>query len=121
MTSRHTLSLSVALPYAQAGVEFRLRGVCRAGSAPTVEVTAVPYDGEQPLHLQQEAVPVLEDFAPGFARWLRMCHIDAEVTTQAIRGSMPPDATAEQLLLAISRACDMLDQRFSQYTESILA
>lgn len=120
MAFQQNLSLSVALPYVRTGVEFRLSGACRDGAAPTVEITAVSCDDGQPLTLREQAVPVLEDFAPGFARWLRTCHIDAEVVTQAIRGHMPSEATASQLLLAISRACDMIDQRFSLYTESVL-
>jgi hypothetical protein len=121
MASQINLSLSVALPYAQAGVEFRLNGTCRNGTPPTIEMIAAPYGSDQPLALHDPAAPVLEDFAPGFARWLRTCHIDAEVTTHAIRGHMPAEATAGQLLRAISRVCDMIDQRFSLYTESILA
>ena len=120
MSSQQNLSLSVTLPYAQAGIEFRLHGECHEGAAPTLDITVVPGGSDQPLAIREDAVPVLEDFAPGFARWLRTCQVTADVLPQAIRGAMPSDATAEQLLLAVSRSCDMIDQRFSLYTESIL-
>lgn len=121
MISWQNLSLSITLPYPRAGVEFHLSGACRKDAAQSVEITAVPCGAEQSLSLQDSAVPVLEDFAPGFARWLRTCRIDADVTRQAIRGQMPADATPAQLLLAMQRACDMIEQRFSLYTESIVS
>lgn len=120
MRSQHNLSLSVTLPYPQAGIAFHLHGECRKDHAPTIEIKAVPGTGDQPLALLDNAVPVLEDFAPGFARWLRTCQVTAEVLPQAIRGAMPPETVAGQLLLAISRSCDMIEQRFSLYTETIL-
>ena len=120
MVSCQNLSLSLVLPYAQAGIEFRLTGQCQEGTATTVDITVVPHGGNQPLALRDRAVPVLEDFAPGFARWLRTCRIEAEIVPAGIRGQMPADATATQVLGAMSRASDMIDQRFSLYTESIL-
>jgi hypothetical protein len=72
------------------------------------------------LALQAPATPVLEDFAPGFTRWLRTCRITADLTAAGIRGQMPADATTAQLLEAMGRASDMIDQRFSLYTDSIL-
>ena len=33
MSSQQNLSLSVTLPYAQAGIEFRLHGECHEGAA----------------------------------------------------------------------------------------
>lgn len=120
MASQENLLLSVALSYAQTGIEFRLNGTCRDGAAPTLDITAVSYNDDQPLAFRDGANPVLEDFAPGFARWLRTCSVNAEVTTHTIRGHMSQEATARQLLLALSRACDMIDQRFSLYTEFIL-
>jgi hypothetical protein len=72
------------------------------------------------LALQAPGIPELEDFAPGCTRWLRTCRITADLTAAGIRGHMPADATAAQLLDAMGRASDMIDQRFSLYTESIL-
>ncbi len=121
MASSQNLSVSLVLPYERAGVEFHLTGLCQKGSATTVEITVEPSGGGASLPLQSPEVSVLEDFAPGFTRWLRTCRIDAELVSAGIRGHMPADATAAQLLEAMSRASDMIDQRFALYTESILA
>lgn len=120
MASSQTLSVSLILPYAQAGVDFHLTGHYQAEHTATVAITAQPAGGGAPLALQAPATPVLEDFALGFTRWLRTCRITADLTAAGICGHMPADATAAQLLEAMGRASDMIDQRFSLYTESIL-
>ena len=120
MASSQKLSVSLILPYAQAGVDFHLTGHYQPEHAATVEISAQPAGGGAPLALQAPTAPVLEDFAPGFTRWLRTCRITADLTATGIRGHMAADATAVQLLHAMSRASDMIDQRFSLYTESIL-
>lgn len=120
MASQENLSVSVGLSYAQAGIAFRLNGACRADTPPTVEIVAVACGSDQPLTLLDSTVPVLEDFIPGFTRWLRTCRIDADVTMHAVRGHLPDRTTVGHLLQAIGRACDMIDQRFALYTESIL-
>ena len=121
MVMSQQLSISLNLPYAQAGVEFHLSGHYQAGNLAAVNITVQPTGGGTPLAIQAAAVPVLEDFAPGFVRWLRTCNITATITTNEISGTMPADATSAQLLAAMSRASDMIDQRFSLYTESILS
>ena len=120
MASSQQLTLSIALPYPQAGVEFRLTGACQEGTIAHLDITAVAQGGDHALALRDNAVPVLQDFAPGFARWLRTCQVTAELLPNRIHGTMPADATAPQLLEAMSRASDMIDQRFALYTESIL-
>lgn len=121
MAAAQQLTLSIALPYPQAGVEFRLIGACQDSAIPHLDITAVAQGSDHALALQHNAAPVLEDFAPGFARWLRTCQVTAEILPTGIHGTMPADATATQLLEAMSRASDMIDQRFALYTESILA
>jgi hypothetical protein len=120
MASSQTLLVSLILPYTQAGVDFHLTGHYQAEHTATVAITAQPAGGGAPLALQAPATPVLEDFASGFTRWLRTCRITADLTAAGIRGQMPADATTAQLLEAMGRASDMIDQRFSLYTESIL-
>lgn len=120
MASSQTLSVSLILSYAQAGVDFHLTGHYQAEHTATVVITAQPAGGGTPLALQSPATPVLDDFALGFTRWLHTCRITADLTAVGICGHMPADATATQLLDAMGRASDMIDQRFSLYTESIL-
>jgi hypothetical protein len=120
MASSQTLSVSLILSYAQAGVDFHLTGHYQAEHTATVAITVQPAGGGAPLALQAPAPPVLEDFAPGFTRWLPTCGITADLTAAGIGGHLPADATATQLLDAMRRASDMIDQRFSLYTESIL-
>jgi hypothetical protein len=120
MATAQRLALSIVLPYPQADVEFRLSGTCQDGTAPSLEITATRPGSEHALALQHNAVPVLEDFAPGFARWLRTCQVTAEIRPTSIHGTMLASATATQLLEAMRRASDMIDQRFALYTESIL-
>ena len=120
MASSQRLSVALLLPYAQAGVDFHVTGHYQAEQTATVEISAQPAGGGAPLALQAPAAPVLEDFAPGFTRWLRTYRIAAELTATSIRGHMPANVTAAQLLHAMGRASDMIDQRFSLYTEAIL-
>jgi len=120
MASSQTLSVSLMLPYAQAGVDFHLTGHYQAGHTATVEISTQPAGGGAPLALQGPTAPVLEDFAPGFTRWLRTCGITAALTAAGICGHLPAGATAAHLLDAMGRASDMINQRFSLYTESIL-
>ena len=123
MTTTSNLSLHLRLLFERAGVEFNIEVTepPSSDSGPSFSLVALDASTGDALRFQSSVSPVLADWVRGYTRWLFRARVRAEYADDAIIGSFPVDATAEQVLEGLQLACDMIRQRFDLYEESILA
>ena len=107
--------------YETAGVRFNVglhqpKGETEA----TLTVTADDLAAGKQLALNHQTSPAAHDFTRGYARWLGSKGVRAEKTDEAVRGVTVRAMSSADLLGIAQGAVDMIDQRFPNYTASVL-
>ena len=139
MASNSGVNLSVYLPFPTAGVAFRIRVDSDKVPGPSVFVLSahrwvadedVPTSfaigpttderGQNALPFSVDVSPCLADWIRGYTRWLVRAGVRATHDSNSINGTFAESMTAEQVLLGVRDACDMIRQRFEWYEESIV-
>ena len=117
------LTIESALDYRQAELTFRiditLLELSQGGAS--ILITPINTSTGADISITDEASPVLSDFAPALARWMRTCRITATVQDKTIVGTFNQNTTIQQIFQSTHDICDLIDQRFSMYTESVLS
>ena len=120
-----SLKINSTLDFASAGVTFRIEVELPDGRGGDkgASLTIAPVDSKTGAEIpfRGEVCPVLADFAPAYTRWLRTSRVTGEVDESRITGTFDSEVGIEDLLRYTADICDMIDQRFSRYTERILA
>ncbi len=116
------LKVNSALDYRPAGVTFRieidLTEVSQAGAS--LKITPINSHNGANIPITDEASVVLADFAQAFARWMRTRRVTASVEGDHIAGTFHQELTIKELLQYASDICEMINQRFSLYQESVI-
>lgn len=139
MSSNSCADLKVYLPFPKAGVAFRIRvspdeangssnfvlSVHRwvaDEDVPTSFAIGPTTDerGQDALPFTIDVSPCLADWVRGYTRWLVRAGVRATHNSNKITGIFGESVTAEQVLLGVRDACDMIRQRFDYYEDSIL-
>lgn len=128
MNNASTLRSEIKLVYQKAGVQFVI-SITPEGAGEgsegqggtTLQIDIKDAAGENDLVCTEECSPVLGDFIGGFVRWLGTIGIPSTHEGGAIKGVFHPDYDLHKLIQASGGICDMLEQRFSLYQESILS
>lgn len=139
MSNNSRANLSVYLPFPKAGVAFRIRVSSDEASGPSNFVLSahnwiadedVPASfaigpttderGQDALPFSADVSACLADWVRGYTRWLVRAGVKATHDTDKITGVFNESMTAEQVLLGVRDACDMIRQRFELYEDSIL-
>ena len=115
------VSLNMVLPFPKAGVAFDIRVEPEEGTASSFSVSATHISGNEALPFRVDVSPCLADWVRGYTRWLVRAGVTAPHDDTSIRGTFVEGMTAEQILLGVRDACDMIRQRFDLYEESVLA
>ncbi|MYE53662.1 MAG: hypothetical protein F4X34_00500 [Chloroflexi bacterium] len=139
MSSYSSTNLSVYLPFPKAEVAFRIRVSSDEANDPSEFVLsvhkwvadedvptsfAIGYTtderGQDALPFTVDVSPCLADWVRGYTRWLVRAGVRATHDSIKVTGTFDESATAEQVLLGVRDACDMIRQRFEFYEDSIL-
>lgn len=139
MSSNSSANLNVYLPFPKAEVAFRIRVSSDGASRPPNFVLSAHKwvaDGDLPASFAigpatdergQDALPFTVDVSPcladwvrGYTRWLVRAGVRATHDSNKVTGIFDESVTAEQVLLGVRDACDMIRQRFEFYEDSIL-
>ncbi len=119
MSSSFDFQTSVA--YETAGLRFQVSlGAPADGAGAAFTLTADDLATDQRLSFDHEVCAALHDFTRGYTRWLATRGITAARGEDAITGTAREDLSAAQLLQVAHGAVDMIDQRFSEYRESVV-
>ena len=120
MSNNSGVNLSINLPFAAAGVAFNIK-VEAAGYGPSkFGLNATDLSGKNALPFTVDVSPCLADWVRGYSRWLVRAGVTATHDTESISGTFRDGMTAEQTLLGMREACDMIRQRFELYEESVI-
>ena len=139
MSSNAGVNLSVYLPFPKAGVAFRIRvesdetpgistfhlSVHRWVSDEDVPTSyalgpATDERGQDAVPFSVHVSPCLADWVRGYTRWLVRAGVRANHNSIRIQGTFRDGMTAEQTLLGMREACDMIRQRFELYGQSVI-
>ena len=120
MSSNAGVNLSVYLPFPKAGVAFRIRVEAAGDGQSKFGLNATDLSGKNALPFTVDVSPCLADWVRGYSRWLVRAGVTATHDTESIRGTFGDGMTAEQILLGMREACDMIRQRFGLYEESVI-
>ena len=106
--------------YEPAGVQFNvaLRGA--ADQPATFELTVDDLASGDRVAFNHQASPAVHDFTRGYTRWLGTRGIQATRGDANVTGTTRDGLTSTQLLQLGPAAVDMIDQRFSNYTDSVI-
>ena len=125
MEANSQVDINVNLAYPRAGVVFNIKVETPAdssnGAARLFHLAVTDAATGRAVGLTVEASPVLADWARGYSRWLVRANVRAAADEGGIAGSFSEGLTAQQVLLGVKEACDMIQQRFELYQESVLA
>ncbi len=121
-----SVKAEIKLVYPDAGIQFIMEigpgeGGNGDGSGAMLRIVLKDATGEKDLTCDEERSPVLGDFVGGFVRWLGTLGIKAAHSAGEITGSFHPDYNVEGFIKASGAICEMIDQRFSLYRDSVLA
>jgi len=139
MSSYSSTYLSVYLPFPKAEVAFRIRASSEESYGPSTFILSVhrwvadedaptsfaigpttDERGQDALPFTVDVSPCLADWVRGYTRWLVRAGVRATHESNKVTGTFDESATAEQVLLGVRDACDMIRQRFEFYEDSIL-
>ena len=139
MSSNSRADLKVYLPFPKAEVAFRIRVSPAEANGPSNFVLSVhrwvadedvpnsfsigpttDERGQDALSFTADVSPCLADWVRGYTRWLVRAGVTATHDSNKITGIFGESVTAEQVLLGVRDACDMIRQRFDFYEGSIL-
>lgn len=124
MAGKSRLSKNRRLGYESAGVAFQIQVKPSEGRATEqgtpLSIEVVEADSGGRVSFKAEACPILADFVPGFVRWLGRKGVSAKAGDGIIRGTFNKELTAKQIKTATEEICELIDSRFSLYTERIL-
>ena len=139
MSSNSGVNATVRLPFPAAGVSFNIRVASpdiegpstftltahrwAAGEdAPSTSAIGATTDeyGQDAIPFSVDASPCLADWVRGYTRWLVRAGVRATHDSYGITGAFAESMTAEQALLGLRSACDMIRQRFELYEESVV-
>ncbi len=119
-SSNSGVNLSVILPFPTAGVAFNISVASEDEGALTFSLNVTDLNGGNALPFSVDVSPCLADWVRGYARWLVRAGVRATHDSGGITGTFGESMTAEQVLLGVRDACDMIRQRFELYEESVL-
>ena len=120
MSNNSDVNLSINLPFAAAGVAFNIK-VEAAGDGPSkFGLNATDLSGKNALPFTVDVSPCLADWVRGYTRWLVRAGVRANHNSIRIEGTFRDGMTAEQTLLGMREACDMIRQRFELYEQSVI-
>lgn len=139
MSSYSSANLYVYLPFPEAEVAFRIRVSSDDANGPSNFLLSVhkwvadedaptsfaigpttDERGQDALPFSVDVSPCLADWVRGYTRWLVRAGVRATHDSNKITGTFDESVTAEQVLLGVRDACDMIRQRFEFYEDSIL-
>ena len=120
MSANSGVNARVFLPFPAAGVAFKVSVSSDGEGASIFELNATDSDGEQTLPFSVEVSPCLADWVRGYTRWLVRAGVHATHDTERITGTFNESMNAEQVLLGVRDACDMIRQRFELYEENVV-
>ena len=139
MSNYSSANLDVYLPFPRAEVAFRIRVSSDEAYSPSTFVLSVhkwvadedaptsfaigpttDERGQDALPFAVDVSPCLADWVRGYTRWLVRAGVGATHGSNKVTGTFHESATAEQVLLGVRDACDMIRQRFEFYEDSIL-
>lgn len=106
--------------YDRAGVTFNVALRSAAGDAAAFELTVDDVASGERIAFNHEACPAVHDFTRGYTRWLGTHGVRATRGDADITGTARDDLSSAQLLQLAHDAVDMIDQRFSNYTHSVI-
>jgi len=106
--------------YDQAGVKFNVALRAAAGEAAAFELTVDDLRSGDRVAFNHEASPMVHDFTRGYTRWLGTQGVRATRGDASIIGTARDDLSPARLLQLAPDAVDMIDQRFSNYTSSVI-
>jgi hypothetical protein len=113
------LNIKMKLPYPTAGVSFEIE--CDSSiQGDNFKVTALSHKDSTPLKITNGISLQLVDWAKGYARWLNRANVSADFDENGVKGKLRDGLTTDELLDSLNLACDMIDQRFSHYEETII-
>lgn len=124
MAGKSRLSINRKLDYARAGVVFQIQvelpeeRAAHQGASLNIEV--VETDSGNRVSFGEEVCPVLADFVPGFVRWLGRKGVSAQAGDGVITSNFDKEFTRDQIKGTTEEVCELIDSRFSLYTEGIL-
>ena len=121
MNGNSGVNLSVNLPFPAAGVAFNIDVASNGDGASTFGLSATNLSGENALPFSVDVSPCLADWVRGYTRWLVRAGVRATHDSDSINGTFAESMTAEQVLVGVRDACDMIRQRFELYEESVVA
>ena len=122
MTTSADLNIEIGLPFPQAGVVFNIKVHGQPGepaNAPTFRLDVTNPSGGR-VAFTSDQCPQLADWVRGYSRWLYRARVRATHDQNSITGAFDGDRNVEQILEGLQLACDMIQQRFELYEESIL-
>ncbi len=119
MSARFDFQTTVA--YDTAGLQFQVSlGGAEGGGGAEFALSADDLASGERLSFDHEVCAALHDFTRGYTRWLATRGITATRGEDAITGTAREGLSAAQLLQVAHAAIDMIDQKFSEYRESVL-
>jgi hypothetical protein len=116
------VNLEMDLDFTDAGVGFtvKVREENAAGSGPTLHVELHALGPHQTARFTESCSHALGDFVGGFCRWLGTKAVTVNHTEQDISGHFKPDHTIFEQLAIVQELCQMLNDKFGLYPDSIL-
>ena len=128
MKNASTMKSEIKLTYKKANIQFAIEisppkeGDGDKSKAETLlRISVKDAAGKKGLAFTEDCSSVLADFVGGFVRWLSTLGVTASSNGGEITGSFHPDYDVHNLIKASGGVCEMIEQRFSLYQNSILA
>ena len=128
MKNESTMKSEIKLTYKKANIQFAIEisqpkeGDGAKSKAETLlRISVKDAAGKKGLAFTEDCSSVLADFVGGFVRWLSTLGVTASSNGGEITGSFHPDYDVHNLIKASGAVCEMIEQRFSLYPNSILA
>ena len=126
MSNSSAMKAQIMLVYPNADIQFNIDIAPFQGDSPdestagTLNISIKDAEGEKDLTFSEDCSPVLSDFIGGFTRWLGSLGIIASHDGKTITGSFSNLYDAHGFVKASGAICDMIEHRFSLYSNSIL-
>ena len=118
MAQRFQFETEVA--FEQAGVQFNVGLRAAVGEAAAFDLTVDDLATGDRVAFNHQACPAVHDFTRGFTRWLGTRGVRATRGDADITGTASDDLTSAQLMQLGPSAVDLIDQKFSLYTDSVI-
>ena len=108
------------IAFEQAGVKFNVTLGGAAGEAAAFELTVDDLVTGDRVAFNHEACPAVHDFTRGYTRWLGTRGVRADRGDADVTGITREGLSSAQMLQPGPDAVDMIDQKFSNYTDSVI-